>query len=109
MPRWLLNASLDYTTPLANDDYQLFVRGDVQYTGNSYTEFEGGALRTEIPSHVSGNFSIGVQTDRWETSLFVKNIWDERIVAGVDTDRNVPPTFTRARPRTIGINSRLSF
>lgn len=109
VPRWLLNASLDYTTPLANDDYQLFVRGDVQYTGNSYTEFEGGALRTEIPSHVSGNFSIGVQTDRWETSLFVKNIWDERIVAGVDTDRNVPPTFTRARPRTIGINSRLSF
>ena len=109
VPRWLVNAGFDYSAPLSSSGLEGYFRGDIQYTSNSYTEFVGGALRTEIPSHTSGNLSVGLASDHWDVSLFVKNVTDERIVAGVDTDRNVPASFTRARPRTIGIATQIRF
>jgi hypothetical protein len=39
----------------------------------------------------------------------VKNLTNRLIVTGVDTDRNVPTTYSVAPPRTVGLEVRYNY
>ena len=112
VPEYTMSAGFGYTRPGVFQDFEGFLRASVEYAGSSYSQFNATAtavnfVRTpKIPNFISGNVSLGLENDEWEFAFFVKNIGDERIVSAVDTDRIQPPTFTRARPRTYGINIR---
>ncbi len=47
--------------------------------------------------------------NNWEVSLFGKNLTNWLIVTGVDTDRNVPTTYSVAPPRTVGLEARFKY
>ena len=112
VPEYTMSAGFGYTRPGVFQDFEGFLRASVEYAGSSYSQFNATAtavnfVRTpKIPNFISGNVSLGLENDEWEFAFFVKNIGDERIVSAVDTDRIQPLTFTRARPRTYGINIR---
>lgn len=114
-PNWQISAGFDYTVPVNfGDDLELYVRGDWQYTSESFSEFADTpnatrAQREELNSHSSANIYLGLVEEQWEVALFVKNLTDERIVTGYDADRRQPSTFTVARPRTIGLNLKYLF
>lgn len=105
VPRWLLTGSFNYERPL-NDTDTMYLRGDVQYTSSSTSDFASVPSAVKIPESASGNLFLGFRRDPWEISIFAKNITDSRVVVGVNNDRNTPDLFTVARPRTVGINLR---
>jgi iron complex outermembrane recepter protein len=108
VPKLLLNASVDYTIPLANNS-DIYVRANIQHQGNSYADFRSQAGSFEVPKNTSADFFAGYRHDPWELSVFVKNVTDERIVTAVDIDRNTPISYSVAAPRTIGITGRLRY
>ena len=64
-----------------------------------------------LPAYQLVNLRFGVSHDRWEASLFVNNIADERALLALDQERG-----TRARvgyltnqPRTVGVNLRFAY
>ncbi len=111
-PEWLAFAGFDYTVPVdLMSDAEVYLRGDIQYTSESYSEFSENFVnpRRELPSHTSGNLYLGLVNPSWEAALFVKNVTDERIVTGFDPDRRQPATFSILRPRTIGLDFKYRF
>ncbi|MDK1030261.1 MAG: TonB-dependent receptor [Anaerolineae bacterium] len=113
VPKWLIYAGFDFTRPLniLGGDKLYYIRADLQYTSNSYSEFSNTFVlpRVELPSHTSGNIYIGLIDSKWEAALFIKNVSDERIVTGFDADRRQPSTFSIARPRTVGFDVKFRF
>jgi iron complex outermembrane recepter protein len=105
VPRWLLTGSFNYERPL-NDADTMFLRGDIQYSSNAYSDFRSVSSARLIPRSASGNLYLGFRRNPWEISIFAKNVSDSRVVIGVNNDRNTPDLYTLARPRTIGINLR---
>ena len=112
VPEYMMSAGFGYIWPRAIQDYDGFLRASVQFAGSSFSQFNATASAVnfaqtpKIPNFISGDVSVGLENDEWEFAVFVKNIGDERTVSAVDTDRIQPPTFTRATPRTYGINIR---
>lgn len=109
VPEVLVTGMLQYQAPLGSSGKELFARGSTTYTGDSLTEFESIASAVRVPSSTTGDVTIGLTTDKWEVAAFVKNVGDERVIAGVDTDRRVPPTYSVTPPRTVGVSLRLTF
>ena len=65
----------------------------------------------KLPSYDIGNLRWGIHSDRWEGSIYVNNLWDERAFLSLDRERG-----RRARvgyltnpPRTYGVNFRMNF
>jgi iron complex outermembrane receptor protein len=42
----------------------------------------------ELPAYDIGNLRWGIRADRWEGSLYVNNLWDERAFLSIDRERN---------------------
>jgi outer membrane receptor protein involved in Fe transport len=87
----------------------LFARASVSYVSDSFTEFQSLVTAKEVPASASVDGSIGVDVNNWEVSLFGKNLANRLIVTGVDTDRNVPTTYSVAPPRTVGLEARFKY
>ena len=102
------NASAEYRWPLPNNS-SLFARAAVTYVGDSFTEFQSLITAQRVPSSTSVDGSLGFSWGTWNVSIFAKNLTNRLIVTGVDTDRNVPTTYSIAPPRTVGVELRGSF
>ena len=95
-------------------DAQPFARLDLAYVGKMVTSLAGiesivGAGRVErLDSYETGDFRIGLEGERWSTSLFVDNVWDERAIT-FRSNRWDIRRFTMLRPRTIGVQFRYDF
>ena len=103
------SAVAEYRRTLASSGRAVFVRAAESYMGDSYTEFQSLSTAKLIPASASTDASLGLVVNNWETSLFVKNLTNRLIVTGVDTDRNVPTTYSVAPPRTIGLDVRYNY
>jgi outer membrane receptor protein involved in Fe transport len=99
----------EYRRMLEAPGRSVFVRAGVSYMGDSYTEFQSLSTAKLIPASASADASLGFTLNRWESSLFVKNLTNRLIVTGVDTDRNVPTTYSVAPPRTVGLEVRYNY
>ena len=65
----------------------------------------------ELPSYDIGNLRWGVRADRWEASLFVNNVTDERAFLSIDRERgrSARVGYLTNQPRTFGMNFHMNF
>ena len=65
----------------------------------------------ELPSYELANLRWGVSTDRWEGSVFINNLFDERAFLSVDRERgrSARVGYLTNIPRTYGVNFRMKF
>ena len=109
VPEWNVTAGFSYNAPFggSGSTTELYVNGDVSYLSGAFSEYavSPSVRRLTLPSTFVGNLAVGIDTGRFNVGVFVKNLWDERVVTSIDIDRNQAATYTRARPRTVGMNA----
>lgn len=72
-PEWSGSLSSTFTWPL-NDGKNLYVRGDVTFMGEVFTDETNLAY---LDSYFLTNLRAGLDTDTYRIELFVKNLFDE--------------------------------
>lgn len=86
------------------------MRGDVSYLDRQFNELGTQQLeRIELPSSTEFNLYTGIIRQDWELGIFVRNLTDERIVMGADTDRQRPAQLTVGRPLNAGFQLKYNF
>ena len=83
------------------------IRVDYQYVGSSANGFAYTPVRSEIPSYSLVNLRLGLGRGRWQGTLYINNLFDERAIITV---HDLPEHWVvTARPFTVGISLRVSF
>ena len=135
VPEFQAAAAATYQWQMKNDRLG-FVTGTYQHVGSRFTQVGdhadgfgtvdlltfpgviGGPLtqntfsfNPELPAYDIVNLRIGVNSERWETALFINNVTDEIAFLALDQERG-----SRARvgyltnpPRTYGVSTRVKF
>jgi iron complex outermembrane recepter protein len=75
------------------------------YTQNTFT------FDPKLPAYNVVNLRLGVLRGRWDTALFVNNVTNETAYLSLDRERGLRArvAFVTNQPRTIGINTRVSY
>lgn len=79
VPKLTATVSADYVTPVMGGDFDWRLRGDMVYTGSKYTELANIA---EINDYFLFNLRTSLETEDWNLSLFVDNVFDDRTARG---------------------------
>ena len=90
-----------------------FVRGDYEYTGQSYGSFIVPAPGAPNPAYIDPSYAVvnlnaGVNVDRFEFSLFAKNLLDNKTILQSPTINSVTMGYT-LRPMTVGVAFQAKF
>ncbi|MFC7292789.1 TonB-dependent receptor [Hirschia litorea] len=118
-PEWSGNISSTYTHQL-NAMWEMFVRGDIVYQGETFTS---SANLAKIRPFALADFRMGLEKDDLRLEIFVKNIFDETSWRGglsyFDVGNPADPgtfdfnnlgvTVIPQEKRTFGIRAELSF
>jgi outer membrane receptor protein involved in Fe transport len=106
VPNWTGSVSAEYRKLLPWwTDREGYVRGDYRYVGKRNGDF-GGVGTPPNPLFVAAAYDLldlrlGVNSNGWDFSLFVSNLFDKRAQLGYE---NLGPRITYInRPRTIGL------
>lgn len=118
-PNLTFNTSMEYSWQL-NDDIRAYIFGSVQYTGESFSDFNEFLIdvSTNTPSstqnigynaqgdYMIADLRIGIEGDDWSASLFVDNVLNKRAITNVLEDNLRPdPGFNFVeKPRSIGLS-----
>lgn len=102
------SVSGDYIWPMANGNLG-FVRVDAQYIGELIGAFEFGDERTVSGNYGLANVRVGMQTDRYEWSVFADNITDNRALVFANGPANEFRRTIILQPRTLGLQFRSRF
>ncbi len=115
VPEWTASGFFEYRGPVpVGVNLTGVLRFDVQYSDKQAmlpitTTSDGNYVK----SYSIGKLQLGLEADRWSTTIFIDNLWDERAQFGrgnTGTGPLVNPDFiTVARPRTYGIRLGTSF
>jgi outer membrane receptor protein involved in Fe transport len=90
------------------DDAEGSIRLEYQYVDGSPNAYSYWFDPGETPSHSLANLRLGLRKGRWQTSLSIENMLNERAVITVHD--NIGWRYvTTARPLTVGISTRYSF
>lgn len=109
-PDWKVTAGFRYEIPDAFAGGDWHIRGDISYVSSQFNELGTTQLeRVELESSTVLNLYSGVTLDNWEFSVFIRNLTDERIVMGADTDRQRPAQLAVGRPRNAGVTVTYNF
>lgn len=109
-PEWTATAGFRYGIPAAISAFDWYIRGDLSYVSSQFNELGTQQLeRVEIPSNTVANLYSGLSNGNWEFGVFARNLTDERIVMGADTDRQRPAQLAVGRPRNIGVQLTYNF
>jgi iron complex outermembrane receptor protein len=107
VPRYSGALGFDYATELTAG-VGGFIRGNGQWTGSS----RGSLSRKSSDLHRAGYFtadaSTGVNFDRWEFALFVKNLTNTRTIIQRPAIQFLPEQY-QMRPRTVGLSGNYEF
>lgn len=85
----------------AFNNFDGFVRADVQYAGSSYSSIDL-LSRVKKPSYTLVDLRGGIESDHWRAELFVENLFDEQAMLFCC---RLNGEFVTNRPRTIGIRA----
>ncbi|MXO66741.1 TonB-dependent receptor [Altericroceibacterium endophyticum] len=110
-PEWTGGVSADYEWTLTGDS-TAFVGGTLQFTGEQATAFDDAyqttfGERLTLDSYARIDLRAGVRLDRFDISLYAKNLADSRGLTSASSFGSRPGTAVLAapiRPRTFGIN-----
>jgi len=112
IPAFTANFSAQYSTALAVDGWNGFIRGDYSYKGKSGTELRPTASTYRVQHGFSiVNARIGANNDNngLGFALYMDNVFDVQGDVYLSAAANVPTTKITNRPRTIGIEVTKSF
>ena len=77
---------------------------DYTYRGSSVTEFNGtNPYYNELSSYGIVNFTLGLNTEHWDISLFVRNLLDEDEAVDIIENEQEQRASIILRPRSIGL------
>jgi outer membrane receptor protein involved in Fe transport len=110
VPRKKLNLGAEYNRELGADRVG-FVRADWMYLSSVPTGF---TTLNERPSYDSLGASVGMRTDRYEVSLYGRNLTNEDGIIDLRTGATVSfedvfKTRISTPPRTVGLNLKMNF
>lgn len=114
VPDWTATASAQYNWP-AFAEWEGFVRADGNYYGDSFSSNNETSAATQRlrESWAALNLRTGLVNEKWDLTLFVDNVTDER--ANLADSRSIAaetPGRQRLvvnRPRTFGVEARVQF
>ena len=110
VPKWTASLLGEYSVPMSFGTG--FVRGQYSYTGHSVS-FANDPAGRQRGSYSLVDLHVGGDIGQWETSLFIKNLFDVRANLGDEQSEvsEIPgrPRWLIAQPRTIGLDVRLVF
>ena len=86
----------------------LVVRASGQWTGSSHGTFVRSSSDFQRPGYFSADTSLGLHVDRWEFSLFAKNLTNNYKVLQKPSIQGVNEAYY-LRPRTIGVTAYRDF
>lgn len=101
-PRWSGSLSAEYRAPV-DGRWQAAVRGTARFAGtrNSSPESSLGFPNYVLPAYSLFDFHAGLESERVDIDLFVKNITDKRAQLAAFTQLGINQ-ITVQQPRTIG-------
>ncbi len=113
VPRFNVALTGQYDFNLS-DDYYGFVRAAVHWTGDSHGGFAmlpNGAINPDFnrPEYNTVDASTGLNWDKWEVSLFVKNLLNDNQVIQRPIVQSTLGEIYRIEPRTLGISLSAKF
>jgi len=85
-----------------------FVRGSAQWTGASHGTVVKSSSDYIRPAYVTADASAGLSMDRWEFTLFVKNLTNNQRIIQQPSIQGVSEAYY-LRPRTIGVTAAYDF
>ena len=62
----------------------------------------------QLPSYQTGSLRFGFRRGKWEASLYVSNLWNEKVRTSLDRERGgiARVGYLLSRPRTVGLTLR---
>ncbi|HWY73821.1 MAG TPA: TonB-dependent receptor [Burkholderiaceae bacterium] len=102
VPSYFARVGGEYTLPLS-ERADGFVRLNTQWTGPSHGSFVRSSADYFRPSYLTLDASAGVSWEKWDVSLFVKNLTNDSTILQQPSIQSVPEVY-QLRPRTIGIH-----
>jgi iron complex outermembrane receptor protein len=85
-----------------------FVRGSGQWTGASHGTLVPGSTDYVRPAYVTADASAGFSFDRWEFTVFAKNLTNNRKIIQQPSIQGVNEAYY-LRPRTVGVTAAYEF
>jgi len=107
VPRFNARLGFEYRFPVM-DAGSAFVRANGQWTGSSHGSFVLSSSDHLRPGYFTADASTGVSLDKWDVSLFVKNLNNTQTVIQQPSIQGVDTVY-RLRPRTFGVNANYQF
>jgi outer membrane receptor protein involved in Fe transport len=107
VPRGNATLGADYHWAVS-DAVGAFVRGDVQWVGQSHGSLFRGDNDYIRPAYTTADASAGANWGRWEVMLFVKNLTDNHTIIQRPSIQNVSEAYY-LRPRTTGLTVNYAF
>ncbi|WEK47880.1 MAG: TonB-dependent receptor [Candidatus Andeanibacterium colombiense] len=111
VPKWSFSGQVGYEVPVGSDT--VYAQTSFNYRGRAYTDFNENGLYIPMEAYFRADASIGLRHDRWDVSVFVKNITDKAAQIGVVPLTGVVPdgeaSVTTIRPRTFGVKLTAGF
>ena len=107
VPEWMASARVDYTHSMS-DDVRFFARADYDFTGPSNGAFSTADPSYRQPEYSVMNGSIGLAYNKYEISMFAKNLLNSSKVIQIPSLLFVPEAYT-LRPLTVGVLLKAKF
>jgi outer membrane receptor protein involved in Fe transport len=107
VPKASASLGADYHWAL-NDTMNAFVRGNGQWTGKSHGTVFRGDADYDRAAYFTADASAGVNWDKWEVTVFVKNLNGNHTQLQHPSVQNVSEAYY-LRPRTIGMTANYEF
>jgi len=85
-----------------------FVRGSAQWTGASHGTVVKSSSDYIRPAYVTADASAGLSVDRWEFTVFAKNLTNNQRIIQQPSIQGVSEAYY-VRPRTIGVTAAYDF
>jgi outer membrane receptor protein involved in Fe transport len=109
-PDWTVSAGFRYEIENVFENLGWYLRGDLSYVDSQFNELGTQQLeRIELPSSTVLNLYTGVRGSNWELGVFLRNLTNEEIFLGADTDRQRPAQLSVGRPRNVGLKFSYDF
>jgi iron complex outermembrane recepter protein len=111
-PKWNGAASIEYRRQFA-PDLSGFARFDINATSHEYNSFVYTSIYSKDAGYSLANIRFGVRRSRWQSSLFVLNLFDKHAETALPisnaADLPTQRRFSLNRPRTVGLDVRVQF
>jgi outer membrane receptor protein involved in Fe transport len=101
-PKWSGSLALDYRTPVSGE-WQAVVGATAKFVGERHSALRSSLLNPDyiLPNYALFDLRAGVESDRVDIGLFVRNLTDKRAQLSATTASGINEILIQ-RPRTFG-------